>query len=91
MSAPVSSYRAKVYRADMGTDSHDPWCASFPWWPEDGYLRSSDGFHRTYLPTRDAAMRFVDWRLLNDRARLREWAEHYRYLPVLAALSDVTP
>lgn len=84
--APTGSFRAKVYRAEMDVDTENPWCASMPYWPNEEWLRSGDGFYRTYTPTREAAMWFVDWKLLNDPVRLREWANHYGYDPVLTAL-----
>ena len=98
----ISSYKAKVYRAPMDVpavhhgpdglslpDGGSPWCASFPWWPSGAHadmLRSSDGFHRTYACCQEGAMRFVDWKLLNDPVRLRAWAEHYGYTPVIDRL-----
>lgn len=85
---PIASYRVQVYRAPMDVETENPWCASMPFWPAEAWLRSDDGFYRTYLPNREMAMRFVNWNLLSDRKRLREWATHYRYQLVLDFLDS---
>ena len=93
----IASYRAKVYRVPQDPrgeppnnhdGKHNPWCASMPWWANDPHLRTTDGFHRTYCCCREGAMRMTGWSLLSDRTRLREWATHYGYQPVLDHLDS---